>query len=175
MIAKEENELLCRTGPGTPMGELFRRFWLPVALSRELPKPDCAPVRLRILSEGLIGFRETSGQVSLLGRYCPHRGASLFFGRNEEGGLRCVYHGWKFDVNGACVDMPNEPAECSFKHKIRQTAYPTREAGGVIWAYMGPPTMMPELASARVDVGSAQPCLCAQAFPALQLPAKHRG
>ena len=145
MISKEENELLCRTGPGTPMGELFRRFWLPVALSRELPKPDCPPVRLQVLSEDLIAFRDTTGQVGLLARYCPHRGASLFFGRNEEGGLRCVYHGWKFNRTGACVDMPNEPAECTFKHKIQQTAYPIREAGGVIWAYMGPQETIPEL------------------------------
>ncbi len=145
MLSQEENDLLCRTGPGTPMGNLFRRFWLPVALSRELPKTDCPPVRLRILSEDLIAFRDTNGKVGLLSRYCPHRGASLFFGRNEEGGLRCVYHGWKFDTAGVCIDMPNEPAECSFKHKIRQTAYPTREAGGVIWAYMGPQEIMPEL------------------------------
>jgi len=145
MLSQEENDLLCCTGPGTPMGNLFRRFWLPVALSRELPKPDCPPVRLRILSEDLIAFRNTNGKVGLLSRYCPHRGASLFFGRNEEGGLRCVYHGWKFDTTGVCIDMPNEPAECSFKHKIRQTAYPTREAGGVIWAYMGPQEIMPEL------------------------------
>jgi phthalate 4,5-dioxygenase len=127
------------------MGELFRRFWLPVALSRELPNPDCPPVRLRILSEDLIAFRDTRGRVGLLARYCPHRGASLFFGRNEENGLRCVYHGWKFDTAGACIDMPNEPPECSLKHKIRQIAYPTREAGGVIWAYMGPQATMPEL------------------------------
>lgn len=145
MMSQDENELLCRTGPGTPMGDLFRRFWLPVALSRELPKPDCPPVRLRILSEDLIAFRDTNGKVGLLARYCPHRGASLFFGRNEEGGLRCVYHGWKFDVNGACLDMPNELAECTFKHKIRQPAYPTREVGGVIWGYMGPPATMPDL------------------------------
>jgi phthalate 4,5-dioxygenase len=145
MLSKEENDTLCRTAPGTPMGELFRRFWLPVALSRELPKPDCAPVRLRILSEDLIAFRDTKGKVGLLARYCPHRGASLFFGRNEAGGLRCVYHGWKFDVTGACVDMPNEPEDCSFKHKIQQIAYPTREAGGVIWAYMGPRASMPEM------------------------------
>ena len=138
-------ELLCRTGPGTAMGDLFRRFWLRVALSRELPKPDCAAVRLSILSEDLIAFRDTSGRVGLLARYCPHRGASLFFGRNEEGGLRCVYHGWKFDVTGACVDMPNEPTECGFEHKIRQMAYPTREAGGIVWAYMGPQATMPEL------------------------------
>jgi len=145
MLSKEENDLLCLTGPGTPMGNLFRRFWLPVALSRELPKRDCPPVRLRILSEDLIAFRNTDGKVGLLSRYCPHRGASLFFGRNEEGGLRCVYHGWKFDTTGACVDMPNEPAKCSFKHKIHQNAYPTREAGGVIWAYMGPPETTPAL------------------------------
>ena len=145
MLSQEENDLLCCTGPGTPMGNLFRRFWLPVALSRELPKPDCPPVRMRILSEDLIAFRNTNGKVGLLSRYCPHRGASLFFGRNEEGGLRCVYHGWKFDTTGVCIDIPNEPAECSFKHKIRQTAYPTREAGGVIWAYMGPQEIMPEL------------------------------
>jgi phthalate 4,5-dioxygenase len=145
MLSKEENDLLCRTGPGTAMGELFRRFWLPVALSRELPNPDCPPVRLRILSEDLIAFRDTRGRVGLLARYCPHRGASLFFGRNEENGLRCVYHGWKFDTAGACIDMPNEPPECSLKHKIRQIAYPTREAGGVIWAYMGPQATMPEL------------------------------
>ena len=145
MLSTEENHLLCQTGPGTPMGDLFRRFWFPVALSRELPKPDCPPVRLRILSEDLITFRDTVGRVGLLSRYCPHRGASLYFGRNEESGLRCVYHGWKFDVHGDCVDMPNEPAGCRFKHKIRQTAYSTREAGGVIWAYMGPPALMPEL------------------------------
>src|SRR6266542_369139 len=140
MISKEENELLCRTGPGTPMGELFRRFWLPVALSRELPKADCPPVRLRILSEDLVAFRDTTGRVGLLGRYCPHRGASLFFGRNEENGLRCVYHGWKFDLTGACVDMPSEPAESNFKAKVRARAYPTQERGGIVWAYMGPRT-----------------------------------
>src|SRR6266536_2716979 len=123
MISKEENELLCRTGPGTPMGELFRRFWLPVALSRELPKADCPPVRLRILSEDLIAFRDTTGRVGLLGRYCPHRGASLFFGRNEQGGLRCVYHGWKFDGDGHCVDMPNEPAESNFRTQILMPSY----------------------------------------------------
>ena len=145
MLSKNENDLLCCTGPGTPMGNLFRRFWLPVALSRELPKPDCPPVRLRILAEDLIAFRDTNGKVGLLSRYCPHRGASLFFGRNEEAGLRCVYHGWKFDVNGECVDMPNEPVECVFRNKIRQTAYSTREAGGVIWAYMGLLATMPEL------------------------------
>src|SRR5262250_310172 len=137
MISKEENELLCRTGPGTPMGELFRRFWLPVALSRELPKPDCPPVRLQVLSEDLIAFRDTTGQVGLLGRYCPHRGASLFFGRNEEGGLRCVYHGWKFDVDGKCVDMPSVPAARDFKHLVHAKAYKAVERNGLVWVYMG--------------------------------------
>ena len=145
MLTKEENELITRTGPGTPMGDVFRRFWLPVALSRELPEPDCPPVRLRILTEDLVAFRDSEGQVGLLDRYCPHRGASLFFGRNEQSGLRCVYHGWKFDVTGGCVDMPNEPTESNFKNKIQQTAYPVREAGGMIWAFMGPPDAVPDL------------------------------
>ena len=145
MLTREENELITRTGPGTPTGQLFRRFWLPIALSSELPGSDCPPVRLRILSEDLIAFRDSDGRVGLLDRYCPHRGASLFFGRNEENGLRCVYHGWKFDVHGRCVDMPNEPAESNFKNKVQQTAYPVREAGGIIWAYMGPSQSLPGL------------------------------
>src|SRR4051812_3283001 len=111
MLSKADNELLCRIGPGTPMGDLFRRFWVPVVLSEEVPAPDSPPVRARILGEDLVCYRDSSGQVGLLGDHCPHRGASLFFGRNEESGLRCVYHGWKFDVSGACVDMPNEPPE----------------------------------------------------------------
>src|SRR5579884_2008727 len=129
-MLREENELLTRVGPGTPMGELFRRFWLPAFVAEELPTPDGPPLRLRILGEDLIAFRDSTGQVGILGAHCPHRGASLFFGRNEECGLRCVYHGGKFDVSGQCVDMPNEPAESNFKQKIRATAYPTREAGG---------------------------------------------
>src|SRR5919202_737514 len=111
MLRHAGNELLTRTNAGTPMGELFRRFWLPALLPSELPGPDCDPVRLRLLGEDLIAFRSTSGQVGVVQNNCPHRGASLFFGRNEEDGLRCVYHGWKFDVDGNCVDMPNEPVE----------------------------------------------------------------
>src|SRR6266511_3854764 len=110
MLSKEENELLTRTGPGTRMGDLMRRYWMPALLSSELPERDCAPVRITLLSEELIAFRDTNGRIGLLDRHCPHRGASLFFGRNEECGLRCVYHGWKFDIAGQCVDMPNEPA-----------------------------------------------------------------
>src|SRR5438874_159612 len=137
MLTKEENELLTRCGPGTPMGELFRRFWLPIALASELPEPDSTPVRLRILGEDLVAFRDTEGRVGLLEQYCPHRGASLFFGRNEQVGLRCVYHGWKFDVDGHCVDMPNEPPESNFKDRIRHPAYAAREQGGIVFAYMG--------------------------------------
>lgn len=138
MLSTADNELLCRVGPGTPMGQYLRRFWMPALLSRELPEPDCPPVRVRLLGEGLVAFRDTEGKVGLVAENCPHRGASLFFGRNEECGLRCVYHGWKFDTSGACVDMPNEPPESNFKHKIKATAYPCVERGGLIWAYMGP-------------------------------------
>src|SRR6187431_3339611 len=137
MLSKEENEYLCHTSPGTPMGNLMRRYWLPVMLVDELPAPDCPPVRVRVLGEDLVAFRDSSGKVGLLGQHCPHRGASLFFGRNEEDGLRCVYHGWKFAADGTCVDMPNEPAESDFKAKVRAVAYRARERNGVIWIYMG--------------------------------------
>ena len=145
MLTVEETELLTHTGPGTPMGNLFRRFWMPVLLPTELPEPDCTPVRVRILGEDLIAFRDSHGAVGLLSQNCPHRGASLFFGRNEECGLRCVYHGWKFDVNGNCVDMPNEPAESNFTHKVQATAYPAAEWGGLVWVYMGPKDKQPPL------------------------------
>ncbi len=143
MLLKEENELLARTGPGTPMGSLMRRYWIPALLSYELPEADCAPVRVILLGEDLIAFRDSEGKAGLLGGHCPHRGASLFFGRNEESGLRCVYHGWKFDTTGACVDMPNEPPESNFKTKVRTTAYPCVDRGGAIWTYMGPPELQP--------------------------------
>src|ERR1041384_1218025 len=138
MLTKDQNDLITQTGPGTPMGTAMRRYWMPALLSDELPAPDCPPVRVRLLSEDLVAFRDTSGQVGLLAANCPHRGASLFFGRNEEDGLRCVYHGWKFDVAGACIDMPNEPPESNFKNKVRATAYPCIERGGIVWAYLGP-------------------------------------
>jgi phthalate 4,5-dioxygenase oxygenase subunit len=137
MLNKEENELLCRVGPGTPMGTVMRQYWVPGALASELPEADGRPLRLRLLGEDLVAFRDTAGHVGVLPENCPHRGASLFFGRNEESGLRCVYHGWKFDVTGACVDMPNEPAESNFKDKVRAAAYQARERNGVIWIYMG--------------------------------------
>jgi phenylpropionate dioxygenase-like ring-hydroxylating dioxygenase large terminal subunit len=153
MLSQEDNEYLTRVGPGTPMGNLMRQYWLPAMLSSELPAPDCDPVRVMLLGEKLIAFRDSNGQIGLLGNHCPHRGASLFFGRNEECGLRCVYHGWKFDVAGNCVDMPNEPPESNFKHKIKHTAYPCRERGGIVWTYMGPratPPPLPELEPNKV-------------------------
>jgi phenylpropionate dioxygenase-like ring-hydroxylating dioxygenase large terminal subunit len=145
MLTQEENEFLSRVGPGTPMGELLRRFWLPVLLAEELPEPDGAPVRVRILCENLVAFKNTDGEIGLLAENCPHRRASLFWGRNEESGLRCTYHGWKFDVEGNCVDMPSEPAEYEFKRRVKATAYPAVERGPVIWAYMGPKELKPEL------------------------------
>jgi phthalate 4,5-dioxygenase len=145
VLSKEENELLTQTDPGTPAGQYFRRFWLPALLPSEVPTPDSPPVRVRLLGENLIAFRDTNGQVGILDETCPHRRASLFWGRNEDCGLRCVYHGWKFDVNGICTDMPNEPQEYRFENKVRTTAYPTREYGGLVWVYMGPPGLQPEL------------------------------
>src|SRR5436190_14697261 len=137
MLSREDNELITRVGRGTPMGDALRRYWIPAVLAEELPHADSDPLRVRLLGEDLVAFRDTNGNVGLIQNNCPHRGASLFFGRNEEAGIRCVYHGWKFSVDGTCVDMPNEPAESDFKAKVRATAYPTRERGGVVWAYMG--------------------------------------
>ncbi len=138
MLTRDQNDLITRTGPGTPMGETLRRYWMPALLSEEIPRPDDPPVRVRLLGEDLIAFRNTEGRVGLVAANCAHRGASLFFGRNEESGLRCVYHGWKYDIEGRCVDMPNEPPESNFKHKVHQPAYPCQEKAGVIWTYMGP-------------------------------------
>ena len=161
MLSKQDNDVLCRVGPGTPMGTLMRQYWVPVFMSSELPSPDCPPQRLRILGENLIGFRTTSGDVGLVANACPHRGASMVFGRNEEEGLRCVYHGWKFDVTGACIDMPSEPAESNFKNKVRTKAYPAHERQGVIWAYMGPREVPPELPMLEATMVDGQrPALC---------------
>ena len=143
MLTTEDNDLLTKVGPGTPMGDLFRRFWLPCLLQDELPGNDCTPVRVRLLGEDLIAFRDSSGRIGVFDAFCPHRNAPLFFGRNEESGLRCVYHGWKFDVSGQCVDMPNCEEGDDFKHRVRVPAYPTFEGGGMVWVYMGPPSQMP--------------------------------
>jgi phthalate 4,5-dioxygenase oxygenase subunit len=157
MLTKENNELLTRTGPETPMGRFLRLFWIPAFLSEELDEPDGTPIRVRVLGEKLVAFRDTQRRIGLMDEACPHRGASLAYARNEESGLRCIYHGWKLDVGGNVVDTPCERGDTSFKDKIRQTAYPVREAGGVVWAYMGPAEAMPPF----------------PAFEWLKLPASH--
>ncbi len=145
MLTRAENDLICRTGPGTPMGDLFRRFWMPALLVSDVAEPGSEPVRLKLMGENLVAFRDTNGKVGILERQCPHRLADMWFGRNEQGGLACAYHGWKFDVDGACMEMPTETAESSYKHKVRMTSYPTAEYGGVVWVYMGPSHLQPEL------------------------------
>jgi phthalate 4,5-dioxygenase len=144
MLSVKDNELITRVGPATAMGDLLRLYWIPFLFSWEV-EPDGRPERVRLLGEDLIAFRDSSGQIGLIQNNCPHRGASLFFGRNEASGLRCVYHGWKFSTDGTCVDMPNEPAESDLKHKVRATAYPCIERAGVVWTYMGPHAPPPPL------------------------------
>src|SRR6476660_10139667 len=143
MLTAADNEALTRVGAETPMGRLMRRYWVPALLSWEVAEPDGPPVEVRLLGEDLVAFRATDGRIGLLDAACPHRRVSLFWGRNEEDGLRCVYHGWKFDTAGACVGMPSEPASSNFKDRVRIVAYPTYEAGGVVWAYMGHPELRP--------------------------------
>jgi phenylpropionate dioxygenase-like ring-hydroxylating dioxygenase large terminal subunit len=145
MLKPQDNELLTRTGPGTPMGELFRRYWIPVLLASELPTNDCPPLRVKLLSERLIAFRDSQGRLGLIDEFCAHRGVSLWFGRNEEGGLRCPYHGWKYDHTGQCIEVPSEPEESGFCSKIKLKGYRLVERGGILWAYMGPPELEPPL------------------------------
>lgn len=157
MLGTEDNEVLTRVGATTAMGTLLRHHWLPALLTSELPSPDCDPLRVRLLGENLVAFRDTAGRPGMLGANCPHRGAPLFFGRNEESGLRCVYHGWKFDVAGQCLDMPNEPPQSTFAQRVRHLAYPCLEAGGVIWTYMGPLAPAPPLPALEwLDISSPQ-------------------
>ncbi len=196
MLNTADNEMLVRTGAGTVMGEYFRRYWLPVALSREMPAPDSPPIRVKMMGEELVAFRDTSGRVGLIEPRCAHRGTSLFFGRNEECGLRCIHHGWKYDVDGKCVDMPNVEPDAGMRGKISIKAYPTREFGELVWAYMGPMrgphVPMPELpqlehgmlpASHRYVTKRLQACNWAQSmdgaldtahFSFLHMPAPQR-
>jgi len=146
MLTDEENAILTETDAEMPMGEYFRRFWQPVALSEELEERDGAPIRVTVMGEDLVAFRDTEDRIGLMDRVCPHRGADLYFGRNEECGLRCVYHGWKFDVNGKAIDLPNVPPGVRHHETVRIKTYPTREFGDIVWAYMGPTTDdMPEV------------------------------
>lgn len=143
MLTKQRNDLITQTGPGTPMGEVFRCYWHPALLAEELPGPDCEPVRIELLSEKLIAFRDTEGRLGLMDELCAHRRTSLWFGRNEENGLRCPYHGWKYDVTGQCVEVPSEDAD--YCKNIRLKAYSLVEKGGILWTYMGDPEKKPPL------------------------------
>jgi phthalate 4,5-dioxygenase len=154
---KDSDDLLL-AGAGTPMGELMRQYWIPAAMSSELER-DGAPMRLMLLGEKLIAFRDSSGRVGVMDQRCPHRCASLFLGRNEENGLRCIYHGWKYDAEGNCVDMPNAPPHQDFKHKVKAKAYKVEERNGLIWVYMGarkeaPP--LPAIEAALMPAGDLQ-------------------
>lgn len=166
MLTSRENELLCRVEGDAPMGQLMRRHWVPALLSEQLSEPDGKPVRVRLFGEDLVAFRDSEGRIGVLSEYCPHRKASLVYARNEECGLRCLYHGWKFDIEGNVVDMPSEPGQSRFAEKVKHTSYPTREAGGFVWVYMGPADAMPEFEAppwaptpsarvsiARIDIG----------------------
>jgi phthalate 4,5-dioxygenase oxygenase subunit len=163
VLSREDNELLTRVGPGTPMGALLRRYWIPAAFAHQVAEPDGPPLRVRLMGENLVLFRDSEGRIGLLDERCPHRTASLFFGRNEQGGLRCVYHGLKFDVDGKCVDVPcvpqaSETESRNIRNKLAVKSYPCLERGDVVWTYMGPPELKPE-------------------FPELEwtmLPASHR-
>jgi phthalate 4,5-dioxygenase oxygenase subunit len=163
MLTLEENELLCRVEAKAPMGQLMREHWVPICLSEEVEAPDGTPVKARILGEDLVVFRDTAGQVGVLDEYCPHRRASLLMGRNEEGGLRCLYHGWKMDVKGNVLEMVSEPQSSEMACKVKQKAYPVQEWGGLVWAFMGPQDRVPAFepprwaptAQARVSIAKA--------------------
>ena len=144
MLTHEENDLLCRVEGQAPMGQLMRRFWQPACMIEEVADADGTPVRVKLFGEDLVAFRDTDGRVGVIGEFCPHRRASLVYGRNEECGLRCLYHGWKMDVDGNVVEMSSEPAESKMAEKVKHVAYPTKESGGLVWVYMGPPDEMPE-------------------------------
>ncbi len=171
MLTHEENQLLCRVEGKAPMGQLMRRHWTPICLIEEVSEPDGTPVKARVFGEDLVVFRDTNGRVGVMDEYCPHRRVSLVFGRNEDCGLRCLYHGWKMDVEGNVVEMVSEPAASGFAQKVKHLAYPVQEWGGFVWAYMGPKETMPEFvppawaptADARVTIAKVLiPCNWAQ-------------
>jgi phthalate 4,5-dioxygenase oxygenase subunit len=171
MITREENDLLCRVENGAPMGQIMRNHWIPICLAEEVPEPDGTPVKARILGEDLVVFRDSDGEVGVLDEYCPHRRASLVYGRNEEGGLRCLYHGWKMDVKGNVLEMASEPESSGMVNKVKHKAYPAKEWAGMVWAWMGAADVMPEFvpprwaptADARVSIAKViLPCNWAQ-------------
>lgn len=171
MMTSSENNLLCRVEGEAAMGKLMRQHWTPVCLIEEVSEPDGAPVKARIYGEDLVVFRDSEGKVGVLDEKCPHRRASLVYGRNEEGGLRCLYHGWKMDTSGNVLEMVSEPASSGFAEKVKHKAYPTKEWGGFVWAWFGPFDAMPEfvpppwapIAGARVSIAKViLPCNWAQ-------------
>ncbi|KAE8753636.1 Rieske 2Fe-2S domain-containing protein [Paraburkholderia madseniana] len=171
MLTHEENELLCRVEGDAPMGQLMRRHWTPVCLSEEISEPDGAPVKARVFGEDLVVFRDTDGNVGVMDEYCPHRRVSLVYGRNEDCGLRCLYHGWKMDVKGNVIEMVSEPSCSDMTRKVKHKAYETNEWGGFVWAYMGPQDAIPEFVppawapteDTRVSIAKAiLPCNWAQ-------------
>jgi phthalate 4,5-dioxygenase oxygenase subunit len=171
MLTKEENQLLCRVEGDAPMGQLMRRHWTPVCLLEEVSEPDGDPIKARVFGENLVVFRDSDGRVGVLDEACPHRRASLAFGRNEEGGLRCLYHGWKMDVDGNVLEMTSEPAASGMVDKVKHKAYPTQEWGGMVWSWFGPADEVPEFtppawaptADVRVSIAKALlPCNWAQ-------------
>ena len=151
MLSREDNELLCRVGRGTPMGNLMREYWIPCLPSSEFPEPDSPVKRMTLLGENFVMWRDTKGRMGAMSEACPHRGASMYFARNEDCGLRCVYHGWKFDIEGNCIDMPSEPPESNFKDKIKARAYPCREVNHMIWVYLGPRKEPPPLPAFEIN------------------------
>jgi len=158
MLSIQDNEKLTRVGAGTPMGDIMRRYWMPFLNVEDLGGPDGVPVRVRLLGEDLVAFCDTSGRVGLVSKECPHRLADLWYGRNEEDGLRCTYHGWKYDTTGACIDMPSEHKASNFKEKVHLTSYPVEEHGGILFTYMGPKELTPEIPQ----------------FEWMNVPARHR-
>jgi nitrite reductase/ring-hydroxylating ferredoxin subunit len=162
MLRKEQNDLLTQTGPGTPMGALFRNYWIPALLAEELPQNDCAPVRVQLLSEHLLAFRDSDGRYGLISEFCAHRGVSLWFGRNEEGGIRCAYHGWKYDVAGQCTDVPSEPT--SFCRRVKLQAYPLVKQGDVLWTYLGPAERRPPLPEFEFSLVPAEQSFTSKRF-----------
>ena len=171
MLRPEQNKFATETGPGTPMGELFRRYWIPVMHAEELPENECPPVRVKLLSERLLAWRDTQGRLALTDEFCAHRGVSLWFGRNEQNGLRCPYHGWKYDHTGQCIEVPSEPAESGFCQKIKLKSYPLIERGGILWAYMGPPELQPPFPEFEWAMLPAVALLQLQALAGVQLSA----
>src|SRR6185436_16977417 len=144
MVSRQENLELTTTNQGALLGDLFRRYWLPALLSSEIAERDGPPVRVKLLGESLVCFRDSKNQIGLIEEFCAHRGVSLWFGRNEESGLRCPYHGWKYDVTGQCVDLPSEGPHGPMRKRMKLKSYPCLELGGLVWTYMGPPALKPE-------------------------------